>query len=99
MTTNDSTPGLREQDAGANDCLRGVSSNIVPQAPVPRVAGRIQVYRGHRRWYRHVLVDDCPGCGMPHLHNAPWRKPASMQRTAPCGTEYVIDLLPRQVAR
>ncbi|MFI0533554.1 hypothetical protein ACH3XX_26370 [Streptomyces scabiei] len=97
MTTNDSTPGLLEQVAGAGDCLAGGSPDIVPQAGVPRVVGRIQVYRGHRRWYRHVLVDDCPGCGMPHLHNAPWCKPASMVRTAPCGAEYVIELLPRRV--
>lgn len=96
---NDSAPGLLEQVAGASDCLRGASLDIVPQAPLPRVAGRIEVYSGHRRWYRHVLVDDCPACGMPHLHRAPWGKPAELQRTAPCGVEYVIDLQPRQVHR
>jgi hypothetical protein len=38
MTTNDSAPGLREQDAGASDCLAGGSPDIVPHGAAWRQA-------------------------------------------------------------
>jgi len=95
---NDSAPGLREQVAGADDCLRGASSDIVAHTGVSEVAGRIEVFRGHRRWYRHVIVT-CPNCAMPHLHRVPWRRMRSVQRTAPCGIRYVILVRAGEVDR
>ncbi|WP_432064153.1 hypothetical protein [Streptomyces sp. C10-9-1] len=98
MTTNENAPGLLEQDAGAKDYLVGESPDIVPHGTAPRVAGRVDVYRGHQRWHRQVHVDLCPGCGMPHLHRAPWRRLAALRRTAPCGTVYVVVVGPEEAA-
>lgn len=72
-----------------SDYLAGESPDIVAQTKAPEVAGRIEVFRGHRRWHRAVIVV-CPNCDMPHLHWLPWRRLRSVQRTAPCGVQYVI---------
>ncbi|MCC3653216.1 hypothetical protein LIX60_17455 [Streptomyces sp. S07_1.15] len=97
-TGNEKAPRLRAQTGGRNDHLAGGSPHIVPQQDLPRVPGRIEVYRGHRGWHRQVHVDPCPGCGMPHLHRVPQKKPATMRRAAPCGAAYVVELLPGAVA-
>ncbi|MFF1732022.1 hypothetical protein [Streptomyces sp. NPDC058247] len=59
------------------------------QTNVPEVAGRVEVFSGHQGWHRAAIVT-CPNCDMPHLHRLPWRRMRSVQRTAPCGVQYVI---------
>ncbi|MFJ8191106.1 bifunctional DNA primase/polymerase [Streptomyces sp. NPDC096094] len=72
MTTNDSAPGLREQVAGANDCLRGASPDIVPHG----AAWRQALVAATEATHRGLLVfpigrTKMPAIRSPHREDPP----------------------------
>jgi len=71
----------------------GSTAATVAQGDPPRVAGRLDTYRSRsRKWHRQVKVEQCPGCGHPHLHRAPLPLVRSVLKTAPCGLTYIVQL-------
>lgn len=76
----------------------GSTAPTVSQDSPPRVAGRLDTYRGRAaKYHRQVKVDRCPRCGHPHLHRAPLPLVRSVVKVAPCGVEYVVVLRPQAV--
>lgn len=94
MSTNAKT--RQGQSGGSQEVLdagSGGTGAIVAHGEPVRVVGRLDTYRSRsRKWHRQVRVEQCPGCGHPHLHRAPLPLVRSILRTAPCGLTYVVQL-------
>jgi hypothetical protein len=98
MTRNAET--RQGQTGGSQENLAGgeAAATVTHDEP-PRVAGRLDTYRSrNRHWHGQVRVDQCPGCGHPHLHRAPMARVPDVLKNAPCGLMYVVVLHPETEA-
>lgn len=98
MTQNAETP-RPQSGAFQKNLAGGEAAATVAQGAAPRVAGRLDTYRSRQRhWHGQVRVDQCPGCGYPHLHRAPMAQVSDVRKNAPCGLVYVVVLRPETEA-
>ncbi|MEV5441409.1 hypothetical protein AB0N23_02495 [Streptomyces sp. NPDC052644] len=98
MTEREETRQLEPGGSPENTAEGGTSTSIVAHQPPPRVVGRLDTYRSRsRRWHQQVSVEQCPGCGHPHLHRAPLPSVDAVTKNAPCGAVYVVLLPPEGV--
>lgn len=93
MSQNENGPQVLETPRDRKDLAGGEGAATVTHDELPRVVGRLDTYRSrNRHWHGQVRVDECPGCGHPHLHRAPMACVPDVLKTGACGAVYVVVL-------